>query len=174
MKTFVPAEKEPYLTLARRWAATVTVVTVRRSAEHVAAGLPELDGFTATAFLTVSIDPPIVAVSATSSSAASAMLRQAAGFAVNLLSPSQEELAGSFARPALERAGLFDRVRHHPDALGAPILDGTAGAWSATVRQLVEAGDHLLVLGDVTAVHLGDGTETLVYHDRAYGHVSRR
>ena len=173
MKSFAPAEKEHYLALARRWAATVTVVTVRRAGEHVAAGQPELDGFTATAFLTVSMDPPIVAVSATASSAASSMLRQSAGFAVNLLSPSQAELAGSFARPAQDRVGLFDRIVHQPDAQGAPILDGAAGAWSARVRQLVEAGDHLLVLGDVTAVHLGEGTDTLVYHDRAYGRVSR-
>ena len=30
---------------------------------------------------------------------------------------------------------------------------GTTGAFSARVRQLVDAGDHTLVLGDVTAVH---------------------
>jgi hypothetical protein len=30
-----------------------------------------------------------------------------------------------------------------------------------------------LVLGDVTQIHKGVGNETLVYHDRAYGKVSK-
>jgi hypothetical protein len=30
------------------------------------------------------------------------------------------------------------------------------------------------VLGDVTAIHLGEGTDTLVYHNRAYGRVARQ
>ena len=29
------------------------------------------------------------------------------------------------------------------------------------------------MLGDVTAVHLGVGSDTLVYHNRAYGRVAR-
>jgi flavin reductase (DIM6/NTAB) family NADH-FMN oxidoreductase RutF len=171
MQSFPPTSAETYKALARTWAATVTVVTTRRAN---AGNAPDLDGFTATAFLTVSMDPPIIVVSATRTSTAFAMLRDASSFAVNLLSPDQSELAGAFAKPAPERVGLWDRTPWTADGEGVPLLGGTTGAFSARVRQLVEAGDHVLVLGDVTGLHLGEGSDTLVYHNRGYGRVVRQ
>jgi flavin reductase (DIM6/NTAB) family NADH-FMN oxidoreductase RutF len=173
MHSFPSTSIDQYKTLARTWAATVTVVTVRRTEAAIAAGAPELDGFTATAFLTVSMAPPIIAVSATSASSALAMLREARGFVVNLLAPDQQEAAGSFAKPAAERGGLWEKLAWTGDHAGVPLLHGTTGAFSAGIRQLVDAGDHTLVLGDVTAIHLGEGSDTLVYHNRGYGRVVR-
>lgn len=174
MESFPADAVETYRALARTWAATVTVVTVRRAPEHVGGDVPELDGFTATAFLTVSMAPPIIVVSATTAASAFTMLRDAAGFAVNLLSPDQTEIAGAFARSAAERVGLWNSFAWTRSAEGVPLLDGTTGAFSARVRQLVDAGDHTLVLGDVTALHLGAGSDTLVYHNRGYGRVVRQ
>lgn len=173
MQTFPPSSIDSYKALARSWAATVTVVTARRAPEHVTAIAPELDGFTATAFLTVSMSPPIIAVSATASGSSFPLLRDASAFAVNLLAEDQVELAAAFAKPAAERAGLWDRIPWSRDADEVPLLGGTAGAFSARVRQLVEAGDHVLVLGDVTAIHVGEKPDTLVYHNRGYGRVAR-
>jgi flavin reductase (DIM6/NTAB) family NADH-FMN oxidoreductase RutF len=167
-----PPSADTYKQLARSWAATVTVVTARRDAGPEA-GTALLDGFTATAFLTVSIAPPILLVSVTTASSVMSLLRESAGFAVNLLAPGQSDLAGSFAKPQAERAGLWERIAWLPDEAGVPLLAGTTGAFSARVRQLVDAGDHTLVLGDVTAIHLGEGSDTLVYHNRAYGRVVR-
>ena len=171
MQSFPPGSAETYKALARTWAATVTVVTTVREGE--VAGRSVLDGFTATAFLTVSMAPPIILVSATTAASAFTMLRDASAFAVNLLSPDQSDIAGAFAKPAVERAGLWERLGWTPDAAGTPLLAGTTGAFSARVRQLVDAGDHTLVLGDVTALHVGDGADTLVYHNRGYGRVQR-
>jgi flavin reductase (DIM6/NTAB) family NADH-FMN oxidoreductase RutF len=171
MESFPATSADAYKALARTWAATVTVVTTVRPGEDPAK--PALDGFTATAFLTVSMAPPIILISATTAASAFTMLRDAAAFAVNLLSPDQSDLAGAFAKPAAERVGLWERTAWSPDAAGAPLLGGTTGAFSACVRQLVDAGDHTLVLGDVTALHVGVGSDTLVYHNRAYGRVQR-
>jgi flavin reductase (DIM6/NTAB) family NADH-FMN oxidoreductase RutF len=173
MQSFPPTSADTYKALARTWAATVTVVTTCRTSPSTEAP-PELDGFTATAFLTVSMDPPIVLVSATRTAKAFTMLRDCSSFAVNLLAPDQADLAGAFAKPAAERVGLWDRTPWTADSEGAPLLAGTTGAFSARVRQLVEAGDHILVLGDVTALHLGEGSDTLVYHNRGYGRVARQ
>ena len=62
-------------------------------------------------------------------------------------------------------------VRWRPDASGVPLLEGAVGAFSATPREYVDAGDHTLVLADVTAIHFGDAFESLVYHNRGYGRV---
>jgi flavin reductase (DIM6/NTAB) family NADH-FMN oxidoreductase RutF len=166
-----PPSADAYKHLARAWAATVTVVTARRA---VPADLGDLDGFTATAFFTVSINPPIIVVSVTTASNGHAMLRECAGFAVNLLAPGQSEIAAAFAKPHAERAGIWERFGWLPDHDGVPLLGGATGAFSARVRQLVDAGDHTLVLGDVTAIHHGEGHDTLVYHNRAYGRVERQ
>ena len=168
MQSFPPTSIDSYKALARTWAATVTVVTARRAGEAA------LDGFTATAFLTVSMAPPIILVSATTAATAFTMLRDAEAFAVNLLAVDQADLAAAFAKPHVERAGLWDRIAWEQDEAGVPLLGGTTGAFSARVRQLVDAGDHTLVLGDVTAVHLGVGSDTLVYHNRGYGRVASR
>ena len=173
MHSFSSSSIDQYKALARTWAATVTVVTVRRTDAAVAEGAPELDGFTATAFLTVSMSPPIIAVSATTASSALSMLREARGFAVNLLSPAQQEVAGAFAKPASERVDLWTKLPWTGDEAGAPLLHGATGAFSAHVRQLVDAGDHTLVLGDVTEIRVGGEFETLVYHNRGYARVIR-
>jgi flavin reductase (DIM6/NTAB) family NADH-FMN oxidoreductase RutF len=172
MQSFPPTSTDSFKALARTWAATVTVVTVRLTGAD--AGADTFDGFTATAFFTVSMAPPIIVVSATTAATAFTMLRDAAAFAVNLLAPDQAELAAAFAKPHVERVGLWDRIACDRDAAGVPLLPGATGAFSARVRQLVDAGDHTLVLGDVTAVHLGEGVDTLVYHNRAYGSVTRQ
>jgi flavin-dependent trigonelline monooxygenase, reductase component len=169
MKTFSPTNAQAYKALARTCAATVTAVTAKRRSSSIAPDKPALDGFTATAFLTVSIDPPIVAVSVGRSSGADLLMQDAEVFAVNFLSPDQEDLSVSFARPSRDRGDVFGRFAWRPDALGAPLLEGTAGAFSAKVRQVIDAGDHLIVLGDVLAIHQGVAADTLVYCNRSYG-----
>jgi flavin reductase (DIM6/NTAB) family NADH-FMN oxidoreductase RutF len=153
---------EHYRTLARRHAAGVTVVTVRRRNGA-------LDGFTATAFLTVSMAPPLILVSATNATQAAAMLIDATAWAVNLLAETQRAVADLFAASHDLRQDVFAHVHWVPDAAGTPLLQGSLGAWSATTRALVPAGDHTLCLGDVTAIHLGIDGAALLYRNRSYG-----
>jgi 3-hydroxy-9,10-secoandrosta-1,3,5(10)-triene-9,17-dione monooxygenase reductase component len=174
MQSHPPTSTDSFKALARTWAATVTVVTARRASASPEEAAAALDGFTATAFFTVSMAPPIIAVSATTAATAFTMLRDAEAFAVNLLAPDHADLAAAFAKPHVERAGLWDRIAWVEDAAGVPLLGGATGAFSARVRQLVDAGDHTIVLGDVTAIHVGEGSDTLVYHNRAYGRVARQ
>lgn len=159
-----PTLADTYRALARSWAATVTVVTLLDKED-------QLDGFTATAFLTVSIDPPIILVSVQRSSLASTALSECKAFAVNLLSSGQQALSNTFARPQVHRKDAWDTIPYQSGPGGVPLLLGTAGAFSARVREVIEAGDHLLVLGDVQDVHLFEGGRTLLYHDRKYGRV---
>jgi flavin reductase (DIM6/NTAB) family NADH-FMN oxidoreductase RutF len=174
MQSITPPTSDSYKTLARTWGATVTVVTGRFGEGHVEASATPFEGFTATAFLTISIAPPIIAVSVSNPSNGLAMLRKSEGFAVNFLAPHQADVAAAFAKPRAEREGIWERFLWSPDGAGSPLLHGAVGAFSARVRQLVDAGDHTLVLGDVTAIHTTDASDTLVYHNRGYGRVVRQ
>jgi flavin reductase (DIM6/NTAB) family NADH-FMN oxidoreductase RutF len=173
LKSFEATDADAFKSVARAWAATVTVCVVKRKAEFVSDEKPEIDGFTATSFQTVSINPPIVLVSVTNNSSAGSLLRECSSFTMNLLNTEHENIAGAFARPLPERIAAWPTLEFSSDAAGVPLFDGIAGAFSASVREFVDAGDHTLVLGDVTQIHKGVGNETLVYHDRAYGKVSK-
>lgn len=163
-RRFAPDDAAAFRELARTWAASVTVVTTLRQGDPTAH-----DGFTATAFLTVSIDPPVVLVSAGNATRAAERLAMSSAFAVNLLSSTQREVADAFARPHELRADVFSAHPWDVDASGVALLRGTLGAFAATVRELVVAGDHTVVLGDVTAIYRTGRTDPLVYHNRAYG-----
>ena len=171
LQTSVATDADAFKAVARTWAATVTVCVAKRKPEFVTLEKPELDGFTATSFQTVSINPPIILVSVTNASSASALLRECSSFTMNLLNTEHAEIAGMFARPLAERQAAWEKIAFSSDDGGVPLFDGIAGAFSAVPREFVEAGDHTLVLGDVTSIHKGEGNETLVYHDRGYGKV---
>ncbi|MDP3274937.1 MAG: flavin reductase family protein [Deltaproteobacteria bacterium] len=154
---------EAFRALARKWAATVTVVTGRDRQDNTC------DGFTATAFLTVSMAPPIILVSATVTSSAGDLVRQCDQFTIHLLEKSQQELANLFALSAAERSARLHTVSSEPDPDGALLLHHTLGAFSARKRELVPAGDHVLLLADVTRIWLGPSDAMpLVYAERAY------
>ncbi len=169
MRTFTATDANAYKGLARNWASTVTVVTAKRKAEFLEACVPEQDGYTATAFLTISIDPPIILVSPTNGGSAYSLLAETEHFAVSILASDQQPIADAFAKPSSERVANWDTFAWRADQNGSPILEGSLGAFSAKIRQLIPAGDHTIVLGDVTEIHHGEAGEPLMYFNRAYG-----
>ena len=162
-------DADAYRHLARRWAGSVTVVTTRGTrAEHGVS----FDGVTATTFLTISINPPIVLVSIARSTYAAFTLLAAKSFVVNLLAENQAGLSRCFARPQAERALIpWDRVSTQRDWRGIPVLNGTVGAFSAELREAIDAGDHLIILGDVKQIWLGGERRPLLYSDRTYARL---
>jgi len=168
----VVVDKDAFLTLARTWAATVTVVTARRRPSAITPEAPEVDGFTATAFMMLSLDPPILALGVGRDSGADDLLEDADHLAVNLLSEDQAELSHAFARHHQDRGDAWERFPWVLDAHGTPLLAGTTGAFSARIVERLERGDHLLVLAEVTAIHRGDTERTLVYQNRGYARLT--
>lgn len=169
---FSPTDPAAYRDLASAWAASVTVVTVHRRSATVTDSAPALDAFTATAFLTVSADPPIVLVSASNSGNAASMLRDAHSFAVNFLSSTQLSLSEAFSVTHDQRDAGVNLSLAPVDHDGTPLIAGALGVFSARPRQFINAGDHTLVLGDVTALRIGtEPAQGLVYVRRAYGVV---
>ena len=171
MQSFPPGDAEAFRRLARTWAATVTVVTARRREGAGPPDAPRTDGFTATAFLTLSIDPPLIAIAVERGAGSEALIADSDDFAVNLLSEEQSEHSLAFARHWEHRTDTWERFPAESDAQGVPLLHGTAGAFSARIQVRLDAGDHLLVIGAVTAVHHGDTHRTLVYQHRGYARV---
>jgi flavin reductase (DIM6/NTAB) family NADH-FMN oxidoreductase RutF len=171
MRSFPPANTEAFRALARTWGATVTVVTARRRTDAITPEAPEVDGFTATAFMMVSLHPPLVAIGVARDSGADDLMEDADFIAVNLLSEDQVELSHAFARHHKDRGDAWERFPAWEDLHRTPVLEGATGAFSARIVERLERGDHLLVLAEVTAVHHGDTDRTLVYQNRSYARL---
>jgi flavin reductase (DIM6/NTAB) family NADH-FMN oxidoreductase RutF len=127
-------------------AAAVTLVTVRDGRDDI--------GTTVTAFCPVSMDPPLVLVSIMDESYLAEVLGRCDGFAVTVLGSDQRALAGRFAAGGRPSARLLlASVPHHRGGdSGALIPEGGLAALECRAWQRLPAGDHLLVIAEVTGV----------------------
>lgn len=105
-------------------------------------------GFTANSFTSVSLNPPLLLVCPGNHLSSFAVFEQASHFAVNILAEGQEALATLFARPTPDR---FAQCRWHPDPAGVPLLAGCVARFSCATHQCLRAGDHLVLIGQVSA-----------------------
>lgn len=156
----MPASPEAFRSALRRFASGVTIVTV--------ASGDELHGMTASSFASVSLTPPLVLVCLDKSSRTLTLVSETKSFAVNVLRSGQEEVSRAFAAPGLKP---FASVSHRFGANGAPVLDDAIAVLECTTYRLFEAGDHEVVLGEVTAAS-APGGDPLVYYDGAYRSLS--
>lgn len=135
----------------------VTVVTTIN-----AAGQPI--GFTANSFTSVSLDPPLLLVCLAKTSRNYDALTGAEGFAVNILSEDQKQISNTFARPVEDR---FAAVEWKRGPVGSPVFADVAAWFDCALQQLVDAGDHVILIGRVEAFENG-GRTGLGYARGAY------
>ena len=108
-------------------------------------------GMTATAFLSVSLDPPLVMVSVREGSRMDDLLDEQPLWAVSVLYESQRHVAGRFAmKGRISDRLLFADLPHtRGEASGAPLMGGALATLECRTEQRVPAGDHTLVIGRV-------------------------
>lgn len=122
-------------------------------------------GTTVSAFASLSMDPPMVLVSLDRGSELLALIRRTRRFGVNLLGADQAALALAFAKKG--GPGKFVGVDWDVDH-ELPRLDKAPGWVACDVSTTVDGGDHVVVLGTVTAAACSDG-QPLTYHARLFG-----
>lgn len=121
------------------FATGVTVITTRQ-----ADGTPR--GFTANSFTSVSLDPPLLLVCLAKSAHSADIFAHAPHFAVNILAEDQKALSGLFASRAPDKFQQCDWAHGHADV---PVLAGTLAQFTCARHRLVDAGDHLVLIGRV-------------------------
>ena len=140
-----------------RFATGVTVVTTRQPD-----GTPR--GFTANSFTSVSLDPPLLLVCIGKAALSCDTFAGADHFAVNILANDQKDVSGLFASQSAEK---FDIADWHSDARSMPVIDGALAWFSCTRHRLVDAGDHLILIGKVEEFETREG-EPLGFYRGAY------
>lgn len=135
------------------WASGVTLVAVRDG--------PTVHALTASAVLPVSVEPPLVAVGLGGNAAVLPFLDAGTSFAISILAADQKSLASRYADSFPVGPSPFPEE-------GAPVVEGALATLVCRVEELLERGDHTLVLGRVTDAGTGDPDAALVYYRRDY------
>lgn len=157
------------------WASGVAVAAVRD---------PDADRIyatTVTSFMSVSLEPPLVALGLGASAQVLPFLTQEASFGISILAEAQKRLASVFAdsfpigpspfdsEPALggNRSNEPESTRESAWA-GAPTITDALYVLSCAVRESIQAGDHLLVLARVLDARAGPDAGPLIRYRRSY------
>ena len=117
----------------------VTVVTAREKG-----GIPR--GFTANSFTSVSLDPPILLICVDKTAESFNVFTESPGFSVNILAEEQIETSGLFAS---KRPDKFDIAGWTESSIGYPLLDGCCAWFECRRNQVIDAGDHVIILGEI-------------------------
>ncbi len=141
-----------------RWATGVTIVTARAG--------DRVHGMTVSAFTEVSLEPPLVLVCIDKASNTQSVIEEGGVFAVNILARGQESIARRFACKE-EEDHRFSELDCETGATGAPLLAGTVANLDCRLAKSLDAGDHVIYVGEVVALQLSD-RDPLMFYNRSY------
>jgi len=153
-------DKKEFRRVLGHFAAGVTIVTTIGDD-----GKPY--GLTATAFTSVSLEPPLVLVCVDKRSESHVHFHASKVFAVNFLAAGHEDLSQRFA---VSGGDKFVDLSVRRGGTGAPILTEALGHLECRTVNVVDAGDHTVFIGQVEGADAREG-EPLLYFRGAYRQI---
>jgi flavin reductase (DIM6/NTAB) family NADH-FMN oxidoreductase RutF len=150
--------QDPAIALRRTlgmFATGVTVITTLKG--------EQVHGMTANAFMSVSLEPPLVLISVDRGTKMCGLLHEGIHYGVSVLCATQAALSDRFAgRPGEDLPEpRFALVRD------TPLVDGALAHFVARVEKSYWGGDHSLFLGRVEYARQNPGTP-LLFHGGRY------
>jgi 3-hydroxy-9,10-secoandrosta-1,3,5(10)-triene-9,17-dione monooxygenase reductase component len=104
-------------------------------------------GFTAQSFVSLSLDPPLVAVCPAKTSTSWQRISKAGKYCINILSESQENLSNAFA--SSKNPDKFAGLDWKTSQNGSPILPDALAYIDCDIEVEHDAGDHFIAVGKV-------------------------
>ncbi|TNC12936.1 flavin reductase family protein [Methylobacterium terricola] len=143
-----------------QFATGVAVITAR-------GGGGEAIGLTMSSFNSVSLDPPLILFSVDRRARSLPSMREAAGYAVNILSRTQETLSNQFARSLSDKWSAVEHTIGHAEA---PLLTGALAHFECEPFARHDGGDHEIFLGRVVRfTACGDDLPLVFFRGRYHG-----
>ena len=132
------------------FATGITVVTTELDGD--------VHGMTANAFMSVSLDPPLLVVSVGHKARLHDLLQQTGRYAVSILRHDQEDYSSHFAGWPVEGLEVeFERREEYP------VLPDALAYFVCRVVDAHPAGDHTLYIGQVEYLEYDEGEPVLFY-----------
>ncbi len=154
----MPIDADTYRSTLGLWATGVTIIT--------ACAGDEIHGMTASDFAGVSLEPPLVMVCADKKANTLGVIEKGRNMCVNLLASGQDALSNKFASKK-EEWTRFDGLECATARTGAPLIPGALASLDCEIVAMHEAGDHVIVIGQVEHVVQGEG-DPLLYFAGSY------
>lgn len=136
------------------FATGVTVITTENNGE--------VTGMTANAFMSVSLNPKLVAISIGENAKMLHRIKESDKFAVNILSDEQQKESMQFAGQLKEHYDV-----KFEDYKGLPTIDNSLAIITCDVHSQFVAGDHTIFIGHVTGVKL-ESKDPLLFSQGQY------
>jgi flavin reductase (DIM6/NTAB) family NADH-FMN oxidoreductase RutF len=159
----VPVDPDLFRGTLSNWASGVTVVTSRAG--------DDVRGMTASAFCSLSLDPPLVLVCVDKSAIMHDFMVKSNHFAINMLARDQEDVSRACSSRRVEESRRLEGIPYHEEATGSPVLDHAIAYLDCRVENAYEGGDHTIFVGRVEAAGARDG-EPLIYFRGGYRSVA--
>ncbi|MFC4374267.1 3-hydroxy-9,10-secoandrosta-1,3,5(10)-triene-9,17-dione monooxygenase reductase subunit [Nocardia halotolerans] len=125
-------------------------------------------GFACQSFSALSLDPPLVLFCPAKNSRAWSAIERVGHFTVNLLAADQRAVSAVFGRRGEDK---FAKIRWTLSPAGAPVLDNVLAWIDCEVADVLDGGDHHIVIGRVTALSAGGPTAPLLFYRGAYAGI---
>lgn len=138
----------------RQYPSGVTVVTAKNPDNSVF-------GVTVSAFMSVSLEPPLIVIGIDKNGAMHELLLTNDEFGVSLLKNTQSHVSDAFARREPMPKEPYAELQ------GFPVIAGAAAQIVCRMWQRIDAGDHTLFIGELTATNV-DPDWPLLYYNRDY------
>jgi flavin reductase (DIM6/NTAB) family NADH-FMN oxidoreductase RutF len=148
--------QDPAIALRRTlgmFATGVTVITALKD--------EQVHGMTANAFMSVSLEPPLVLISVDRRTKMCGFLHEGMHYGVSVLCATQAALSDRFAGRSSEEEPRFALVKD------TPLVEGALAHFVARVERSYWGGDHSLFLGRVEYARQNEGTP-LLFHGGRY------
>jgi 3-hydroxy-9,10-secoandrosta-1,3,5(10)-triene-9,17-dione monooxygenase reductase component len=136
----------------------VTVITAINEGEPA--------GLAVGSFASLSLDPPLVMFCADKGSSTFPKIRAAGHFCVNILAEDQEDICRVFAAKGTDK---FAGMGYKKSGSGSPILDGVLAWIDCDIADIVEEGDHFIVVGRVLSLEVMHEGGPLLFFRGGYG-----
>jgi flavin reductase len=125
---------------------------------------------TANAFTSVSLDPLLVLVCVEQDARFHDAVLESGTWGVSVLNDTARGVAEWLATPGRPLIGQLEPVPHHRGPVtGVALVDASLATLECRTTAVHDAGDHVIVVGEVVGVGLApDGHGALVYHRSSY------
>ena len=131
-------------------------------------GQERMVGVTVNSFTSVSLDPPLVQFSLDRKASVFPIFTNASHFVINVLSSDQRQHSSRFALDS----DAFEEVVYAAGMHGCPVLEGCIANIECEKYAVYDAGDHVIILGRVTALHCASEVEPLLFFRGSYRTVA--
>ena len=123
---------------------------------------------TASSFSSLSLDPPLILVCIAKGNTFETMVRDAKHFAVSILTEGQGDISNGFARSGREALPELPDVETFTMETGSPHISGAMAHLDCELADMLEGGDHVIVVGRVIAASADGDMAPLLYYRRDY------